>query len=303
MPTARPHAKFVVLAYQLTSIMVRLVRSESEAAVSPVWPSRLVASLAAEAPMTRRIAIALSKGGVGKSTTAVSVAAGLARAGARVLLVDTDTQGQVSGMLGRHPAAGLAELLAGEHRPEEAIVEARAQLWLLAGGRTLAGMKRLIDRKDFGGEQTLGDTLAPLEGRYDYIILDTAPGWDVLSVNVLFYAAEILAPIALEVLSLQSLLDFQKSLAAIQRYNPALTLRYVVPTFLDRRVRKSAEILAQLRTHFGPQLCAPIRYNVRLSEAPGYGQTIFEYAPGSAGAQDYQHLVERIRHGDTETDA
>ncbi len=221
MPTARPHAKFVVLAYQLTSIMVRLVRSESEAAVRPVWPSRLVASLAAEAPVMRRIAIALSKGGVGKSTTAVSVAAGLARAGARVLLIDTDTQGQVSGMLGRHPTAGLAELLAGEQRPEEAIVEAREQLWLLAGGRTLAGMKRLIGRKDFGGEQTLGDTLAPLEGRYDYIILDTAPGWDVLSVNVLFYAAEILAPIALEVLSLQSLLDFQKSLAAIQRYNSA----------------------------------------------------------------------------------
>jgi chromosome partitioning protein len=251
----------------------------------------------------RRIAIALSKGGVGKSTTAVSVAAGLARAGARVLLIDTDTQGQVSGMLGRHPVAGLAELLAGEQRPEDAIVEAREQLWLLAGGRTLAGLKRLIDRKEFGGEQTLGDALAPLEGRYDYIILDTAPGWDVLSVNVLFYATEILAPIALEVLSLQSLLEFQKSLAAIQRYNPALALRYVLPTFLDRRVRKSAEILAQLRTHFGPQLCAPIRYNVRLSEAPGYGQTIFEYAPESAGAQDYHALVERIRHGDTETHA
>ena len=249
----------------------------------------------------RRLAVALSKGGVGKSTTAVSVAAGLARAGARVLLIDTDTQGQVSGMLGVHPACGLADLLTGEHRPEDAIIETRAQLWLLAGGRALAGLKRLIDRKDFGGEQTLGEALAPLEDRYDYIILDTAPGWDVLSVNVLFYATEVLAPIALEVLSLQSLLEFRQSLAAIQRYNPDLTLRYVVPTFLDRRVKKSAEILAQLQTHFGPQLCAPIRYNVRLSEAPGYGQTIFEYAPESAGATDYHHLVERIRHGDTET--
>jgi chromosome partitioning protein len=249
--------------------------------------------------MMRRMAVALSKGGVGKSTTAVSMAAGLAQAGAQVLLIDTDTQGQVAGMLGVHPSAGLAELLAGEQRPEEAIIEARERLWLLAGGRGLAGSKRLIDRKDFGGERTLGEVLVPLDGRYDYVILDTAPSWDVLSVNVLFYAAEILAPIALEVLSLQSLLEFQKSLAAIQRYNPDLALRYVLPTFLDRRVRKSAEILAQLRTHFGPQLCAPVRYNVRLSEAPGYGQTIFEYAPESAGAQDYQALVERIRHGDT----
>jgi chromosome partitioning protein len=250
--------------------------------------------------MTRRLAVALSKGGVGKSTTAVSVAAGLARAGAQVLLVDTDTQGQVAGMLGVHPAAGLADLLAGDQPPEAVVMEARERLWLLAGGRGLAGSKRLIDRKDFGGERSLTEALAPLDRRYDYVILDTAPGWDVLSVNVLFYVAEILAPIALEVLSLQSLLDFQKSLAAIQRYNPDLALRYVLPTFLDRRVRKSAELLAQLRTHFGPQLCAPIRYNVRLSEAPGYGQTIFEYAPDSAGATDYHHLVERIRHGPTE---
>jgi chromosome partitioning protein len=301
MPWARSHTIFVVLVYQSTSIMVRLVTCE--AAVSPLWTSPSGASRAAKEPVMRRIAIALSKGGVGKSTTAVSVAAGLARAGARVLLIDTDTQGQVSGMLGLHPAVGLAEVLAGERRPEDAIADARAQLGLLAGGRALAGIKRLIDRKDFGGEQTLGDALAPLEGCYDYVILDTAPGWDVLSVNVLFYATEILAPIALEVLSLQSLLEFQKSLAAIQRYNPALTLRYVLPTFLDRRVRKSAEILGQLRTHFGPQLCAPIRYNVRLSEAPGYGQTIFEYAPESAGAQDYDALVERIRHGDAETHA
>ena len=113
----------------------------------------------------RRLAVALSKGGVGKSTTAVSVAAGLARAGARVLLVDTDTQGQVAGMLGVQPRMGLAELLSGEHRPAQAIIEARERLWLLAGGRALAGLKRLIDRKDFGGEQTLVEALAPLEGQ------------------------------------------------------------------------------------------------------------------------------------------
>jgi chromosome partitioning protein len=90
------------------------------------------------------------------------------------------------------------------------------------------------------------------------------------------------------------LIDFTQSLRTIQRYHTELALHYVVPTFLDRRVRKSDEILQQLRGHYGEQLCPPVRYNVRLSEAPGHGQTIFEYAAGSPGAEDYAALSERI---------
>jgi len=113
-------------------------------------------------------------------------------------------------------------------------------------------------------------------------------------VNALFYAHEVLIPVSLEVMALQGLLEFVRSLDPIQRYHPGLAIRYVLPTFMDRRVKKSAEILAQLRSHFGNLLCNPIRYNVRLSEAPGYGQTIFEYAPRSPGALDYQNLSERM---------
>ena len=80
-------------------------------------------------------------------------------------------------------------------------------------------------------------------------------------------------------------------------HNPTIMLQYVLPTFFDRRVKKSAEILAQLEAYCGDKLCPPIRYNVRLSEAPGHSQTIFEYAPRSAGAQDYQKLTERIQNG------
>ena len=242
----------------------------------------------------KKLVIALSKGGVGKTTTAVNLAAGLAQAGGRILLVDADTQGQVARMLGCTPPSGLADLVQGEAEFEEAIFPARPNLDLLAGGSQLVGLKRLITRKDFGGERTLVEALEKLDGRYDTVIVDTAPGWDALTINVLFYGDEVLAPVSLEVMTLQGLLDFQHNLASIQRYHSGLTLKYILPTFYDRRVRKSDEILALLREHFGDSVCLPVRYNVRISETPGYGQTIFEYAPRSTGAEDYQKLVERI---------
>ena len=241
----------------------------------------------------RKIAIALTKGGVGKTTTAVNLAAALTQAGKTVLLVDTDTQGQAARALGVQPEAGLADLIVDGLAPEEAMIEARSNLWLLGGGKTLAGVKRIIARKDFGGERTLAEALAPLDGQFDYVIIDTAPGWDTLAVNTLFYATEVLSPVSLEVLTLQGLQDFLTNVQSIKQYHPDLTLRYIVPTFYDRRVKKSDEIIEQLKTYFPDQITHPIRYSVRLSEAPGHGQTIFEYAPKSTGVFDY-NIVARI---------
>jgi chromosome partitioning protein len=242
----------------------------------------------------KKIAIALSKGGVGKTTTAVNLAAGLARAGKEVLLLDVDTQGQVGRALGCNPEIGLAEFAGGEVPFEQACRPARDHLWLMGGGRTLAGLKRLITRKDFGGEQTLVEALQGVDERFDYVLVDTAPGWDALTINVLFYADAVLAPVSLEVMTLQGLMEFSRSMATIQKYHEGLQLQYILPTFFDRRVKKSDEILGQLTGHFGERVCQPVRYNVRLSEAPGYGQSIYEYAPHSTGAEDYQKLTERI---------
>ena len=242
----------------------------------------------------KKIAISVSKGGTGKTTTAVNLAAGLASAGRRVLLIDLDTQGQAGRALGLSPSVGIAELASGDIKPEEALQEARERLWLLAGGRALAGLKRLISRRDYAPERVLAEALAPYAGQFDYVILDTAPSWDVLNINALFYAQEVLSPIVAEPLAIQGLTEFVQALQDIQRYQEGLSLRYVLPTFVDRRKKQTEEILALLAVHFGEKLLEPIRINVRLSEAPGHGQTIFEYDPGSTGADDYRKLTERI---------
>ncbi len=242
----------------------------------------------------RKMAVALSKGGVGKTTTAVNLSAGLAELGARVLLVDMDTQGQAAKAMGVKTEAGLADLVAQNVTAEEAIVPARERLWLLSGGRDLVGLKREIARKDFGGERTVSDALNKLDGRYDYVIVDTAPGWDSLTINALFYVNEVIAPVALEAMALQGLREFGISLSAIQRYHQQLGLSYILPTFMDRRVKKSQQIYDMLLEYYHSRVCAPIRYNVRLSEAPGVGKTIYEFAPRSAGAEDYHALVARI---------
>lgn len=243
----------------------------------------------------RRIAVSLSKGGTGKSTTLTSLAHGLALAGHNVLAIDTDTQGQVAEIFGCRPEVGVAELIAEEVSPEEALFQARERLWILAGGRGLAGTKQLIAKQEFGSEQVLSRALAPYNGRFDYILVDTSPGWDALTINVLFYVNELIAPVALEVLAVRGLVHFERRIKDIQDYHPDLQMRYVLPTFLDGRVKKSQEILQQLREYYGSRICDPIRYNVRLSEAPGYGLSIFEYDPKSSGASDYATLVERIR--------
>jgi len=246
----------------------------------------------------RKICIALSKGGVAKSTTAVSIAHGLALTGKKVLIIDTDDQAQISFLLGVSPQHGLAEVLNGEVAIQDSLTQARKNLWLLAGGSGLSGVKRSIGKSEAGAEQTLVKALMPLEGQFDFILVDTSPAWDTLTISSLFYCTEVLAPVSLEILTLRGLITFAERLKLVQAYNKAIKLAYVLPTFADGRVKKSSEIMAQLKKHYAALVCEPVRYSVRLSETAGLGKTIFEYAPSSAGAADYRKLIMMImNHG------
>ncbi len=246
----------------------------------------------------RKIGVSISKGGTGKTTTAVNIAAGLAMLGKKVLLIDTDTQGQAGAMLGVIPEQGLAELLLETATFQEAITQARENLYLLAGGRRIANAKRRIETESFQIERYITRKLSPHDQAFDFVIVDSGPGWDTLTINILFYVAEILAPVSMEALSIHSLAEFRKRIGDVRESGAPAQLSYILPTFVDGRVKKSGEIFEQLQKHFGAVLCEPIRYNVKLSEAPALGETIFEYDRRSAGAYDYGQLIKRIlEHG------
>lgn len=262
-------------------------------------PASELDNLIAETAPTgmRKIGVALSKGGVGKTTTAVNLSAGLAKLGKKVLLIDTDTQGQVSVLLGVDPEYGLADVLIDDIPIETAITQARDNLHLLAGGDELAMVKGTILKELEQPQLALASKLEKIEDDFDFVIIDTAPSWDILNLCVLFYVHEVLVPISLEILSIQGFSKFKENLDSVAKYQQNLELKYILPTFLDRRVKRSEEILKQLKTTYPEMVCDPIRYNSRLAEAPGLGQTIFEFDPRSAGAKDYNKLISRIMKG------
>lgn len=243
--------------------------------------------------MTRIIAVALAKGGVGKTTTAVNLAASLARTGRRILLIDTDTQNQAAKSLGATPDHGLFEYVSGDAEAGDALAEVRPNLYLLSGGASIARLKRQFAQAEYEVERQLANALTPLESYFNYIIIDNSPGWDTLAVNVLFYAREVVCPVTLETLAIQGLFDYTERISRIGQ-SSHIELRYILPTKLDRRFAQTEEILSQLDEFYGDLVCQPIRADVRLSESPAHGQHIFEYAPQSKGAEDYALFGRRI---------
>jgi len=249
----------------------------------------------------RKLAVAMAKGGVGKTTTAVNLAHGLALMGKRVLLVDCDTQGQVAKFLGVKPEYGLYEFITRIDKTGQTIsrnstlYQCRPNLWILAGGIRLVELKNWLGEQPRETRQTiLGNQLVPQQGSLDFMIFDCAPGWDVLSVNILMAVNQVLCPVALQGPSMEGLKTFFKYLQSAQKLNADLRLDYILPTMFDRRTRQSYQILKQIQKYFARQICDPIRYNVRLSEAPSNGLTIFEYEACSSGAMDYQRLIRRV---------
>ena len=211
-------------------------------------------------------------------------------------MVDMDPQGNLSIWFDVHPQKTLYHLLVEATSPKECIIPIKDGLYLLPSNQTAAQAEMILVGQP-ARERVLSRSLKMVAG-YDYVLLDCAPALNLLNQNALIYAQEAIIPISMEYLSLIGVLQMLENIRMISDIlDHQLEIELVIPTFFDKRNKKSYEVLYSLKKHFGEKVTNPVRTNVRLSEAPSYHQSIYEYAPNSHGAVDYRKIVRRILNG------
>ncbi len=255
--------------------------------------------------MPRVIAIANQKGGVGKTTTAINLGASLAVAEKRTLIVDIDPQGNASSGLGVRDRDGLPSvydiLVEGRSAGEAVLKEVHFPfLSLIPSNRDLVGAEiELVGRE--GREQVLRQALASIRDSYDFILVDCPPSLGLLTLNTLTAADAVLIPIQCEFYALEGLSQLLNTIRLVQRgLNPSLDIEGVLLTMFDRRLNLSRQVAEEAREYFGNRVFrSTIPRNVRLAEAPSFGQPIVHYDVLSAGAQSYlslaRELISRLR--------
>jgi chromosome partitioning protein len=249
------------------------------------------------------IAVANQKGGVGKTTTAVNLAAALAELGRRILLVDLDPQGNATSSFGLQdiPGQSLYEPLLGEARVTEKILPTRLNdLFVIPADIDLAGVEIEIARMD-DHLTRLAQALQVLrdDQTFDFVLLDCPPSLGILMTNALAAADELLTPIQCEYFALEGLVQIVRLVERIRvsGANPRLEMGGILMTMFDSRTNLSSQVVAEVRTHFEARVYETvIPRTVRLSEAPSFGKCILEHDPHGTGAKAYRALaVEFLR--------
>ncbi len=250
------------------------------------------------------VAIANQKGGVGKSTTAINLGAGLAFQGERVLIVDLDPQGNTTSGLGVDRGAieySTYDLLVDEVDAADVLEPTSVRdLFVVPATIELAGAEiELVSM--FSRETRLRTALKPLVADYDFVLIDCPPSLGLLTVNGLSAAHEVLIPIQCEYYALEGVSQLMRNIQLVrQNLNPELEVEGVVLTMFDGRTTLATDVVEQVRAHFGERTYRTvIPRTVRLSEAPSYGEPIEAYDPMSRGAIAYRELARefRRRHG------
>ena len=249
--------------------------------------------------MAKIISVANQKGGVGKTTTAVNIAAALGYYDKKTLLVDIDPQGNATSGLGvnkRDVQKSTYDMLIGEASAEEIRLSTGfAGLDLLPANINLAGAELEISMLD-NRETRLRRAIAPLKADYDFIFLDCPPSLGLITLNALCAVDTVLVPIQCEYYALEGLSQLMGTIRQIKRrYNPLLELEGVLLTMYDGRLNLTQQVVSEVKRFFPQKVYASvIPRNVRLSEAPSYGQPVWYYDKSSRGAQAYDALAQEF---------
>lgn len=254
--------------------------------------------------MTKIYAVAMQKGGVGKTTSVVNVGAYLALNGHKVLVVDMDPQANATSNFGfdkNEIDPSIYELLLEEYPCADIVIEhLETTVRLLPSNPALAGAEvELVNL--LAREHRLDRALRVVDGAFDYVLIDCPPSLGLLTVNALTAARDgIIIPVQCEYLALEGLSQLLETVHLVQRHlNPGLKIRGLIMTMYDSRTNLSRQVVEEVRAHFpGKVFRTIIPRNIRLSEAPSYGQSISQYAPSSPGAIAYKVLTSEIVNGD-----
>jgi chromosome partitioning protein len=248
---------------------------------------------------TRIFTVANQKGGVGKTTTTVNIAAAMAMGGLRVLVIDLDPQGNASTALGveHRDSAGIYEVLMGDSQIGEVIkkVAGFPVLDCVSSNTSLANAEiNLVSM--VARELQLKEAIESISVNYDYIFIDCPPSLGLLTINAFAASKELLIPIQTEYYALEGLSQLLETYGVVKkRLNPNLNLSTIVLTMFDSRTRLSNDVAANVRSHFPNELIdIPIPRAVRVSEAPSYNQTVMTYDPLSPGAIAYMQVAREI---------
>lgn len=244
----------------------------------------------------KKICVLNQKGGVAKTTTSINIAAGLAIADKKVLLLDLDPQGQVATYFPQKEyKKDMFELLTNGADVNECISHIGKNFDIIASRKEMREAESLL-YKALNGTAVLKKKLDALKG-YDYVIMDCPPSVGILTQNALYFCDEVMIPTLLEPLAIDSAKKLMRFISDFSKQTGhSIRVSRIVPTMYDRRNRISTTMLNELRNEFYQKVSDPIRVNSKLREAPRSQRSIFMYAPSSSGAKDYKALVSQMLH-------